>query len=290
MLVRQKVLLNLISEFGGRISRMRLVKLAFLFAHDSAGGPPAAAYQFLPYRFGPFSFTLYHDLDKLVDGGCLQILSRRDLCLSKDFAREETALVNDTAYRIKRIVNDYGGLSLSVLVDLIYSHYPWFTLQSDLPNRQEIRPLTAECAIYTAGYEGLQVDGFVGLLLRNGIKSLIDVRANPISRSYGFHGRTLARICRRFRIQYRHLPQLGVPSSWRVELNDPADYDRLFQRYVTQVLKHREDALTDLGVIMASVPSALVCYESDPRFCHRSRLANALSKITSLEVLDLNGG
>ena len=226
----------------------------------------------LPYRFGPFSFTLYHELGRLTDGGCLQALSRHDLSLPTAYDWGETALQADIAARVRRINQEYGGLSTSALIDLTHERYPWFTMHSVLQERRAAKPLTAECAIYTAGYEGWQVDGFVNLLLRRGIKSLIDVRANPISRCYGFHGRTLARICRRLGIQYRHLPQLGVPSSWRVELNDPADFDRLFQRYVTQVLEHREDVLTDLGEIMSSVPSALVCYESDPRFCHRSRL------------------
>ena len=133
MLARQKVLLKLISESGGKMTRMRLVKLAFLYAQDSAGGPPAAAYQFLPYRFGPFSFTLYHELGRLTDGGCLQALSRHDLSLPTAYDWGETALQADIAARVRRINQEYGGLSTSALIDLTHERYPW--------NRGSRRPI-----------------------------------------------------------------------------------------------------------------------------------------------------
>ena len=50
-------------------SRIRLVKLAFLVSHVLRDSGYAAPYDFVPYKYGPFSFVLYRDLSKLIESG-----------------------------------------------------------------------------------------------------------------------------------------------------------------------------------------------------------------------------
>lgn len=54
----------------------------------------------------------------------------------------------------------------------------------------------APIAVDTAGYEGKSIDMFFDYLLRQGIKTIVDVRFNPGSRKYGFskkHFREIAK-------------------------------------------------------------------------------------------------
>lgn len=290
MYVRQRVLLNLLLESGGRMSRSRLVILAFLYAHDGLKKPPAASvYQFLPYRNGPYSFTLRRDLRKLVGEGHLLVLPRRELSLPGEAVPESAVLPGGLARRVRHFVWLYGGLSLTQLVGLIHEQNAWFAMSGTLRDQWAVRPPPAKCAIYTAGCEGRQVDGFIDLLLRRGIKSLVDVRADPESRRYGFDGKTLPRICRRLGIRYRHLPQLGVPPAWRPKPQGSSDYgQQFFERRVRRVLEQEGGVLAQLGRMMSSTPAVLLG-EADPRRGHCSRLAETLSEMTGLERRDLGG-
>src|ERR1022692_6582 len=64
MFSRQRAILRLIEREGGSIARLRLVKLAFLLSREKKA-PRAGVYDFVPYKHGPFSFTLYHELRSL---------------------------------------------------------------------------------------------------------------------------------------------------------------------------------------------------------------------------------
>src|SRR5258706_15941913 len=68
MFSRQRAILRLVENEGGRIERLRLVKLAFLVSREPES-PRIGVYEFVPYRRGPFSFTLYHELNSLVRDG-----------------------------------------------------------------------------------------------------------------------------------------------------------------------------------------------------------------------------
>ncbi len=281
MLSRQKVLLHLIYGSGGCVSRLRLIKLAFLFSR-LPGIPPAAAYEFVPYHYGPFSFTLYHDLGKLVEQGML----RRDSLSAAITSPLLPAFDRELEGRVRGLLGSCAGMDTKDLVSRVYQAYPWYASRSiRVPGRHPL-PL-APHAVYTSGYEGLQVDGFLDRLLRAGIRRVIDVRANPVSRSYGYHRSTLAKLCERVGLDYVHRPELGIPSVWRTDLDSPAAYGRLFQRYDQEILPARQAELAAAASLIAEMPSVLTCYEADPRFCHRSRLANRIAEITRMEVKEL---
>ena len=287
MFTREKVLLALLDRAGGGMSRTRLVKLAFFFAQENPDYPAGAVYQFVPYRFGPFSFTLYHELERLAQAGAVSVASGRLLRPGGNAGGRAWTLEARVSEAVDRVYRRYGGLSTPSLIEAAYTQYPWYMLKSDRIEKRAVRPQAGERKVYTAGYEGRQVDGFLALLLRHGIEVLLDVRANPVSRRYGFHRNTLARICRRLGLEYRHLPEVGVPSEWRVDLGTDGSHSALFRRYEREILPAREDVIRQIARSMQDKPAVLVCYEADVRLCHRSRLARAVSLMSGLEICDL---
>ena len=148
------------------------------------------------------------------------------------------------------------------------------------------RPV-AEPAVYTAGCEGLSVDGFLNMLIRHGIKHLIDVRRNPVARRYGYHKKTLDRLCGLLDIEYTHVPEQGIESRERQTLQSPADYRALFERYESETLKRETQAIQRVSDVMTKEPSVLFCVEAHPSKCHRSRVAQAVAERTSLPVRHL---
>ena len=70
MFSRQRAILRLVENEDGRVDKLRLVKLAFLVSRE-IGAPRAGIYDFVPYKRGPFSFTLYHELSALERDGWL---------------------------------------------------------------------------------------------------------------------------------------------------------------------------------------------------------------------------
>ena len=288
MFLRQKILLSLIeSEPGQTISRLKLVKLCFLLNREWKNAPSGAVYEFLPYKYGPFSFTLYQELDGLCRNGELEMHGEKDIGKVPD---RPSAVLDSGPRQILRFINSrFGSMPLPSLIDAIYAKYPWFTLNSDRLEKRAAAIPIVPCQIYTAGYEGMQVDGFLNLLLERGMRRLIDVRANPVSRKYGFHKSTLSRLCANVGLEYLHLPELGIPSDWRSDLAAPADYSRLFARYEVEVLPAARSAAARQQAIAAlrEKPSVLVCQEADPQCCHRLRLARCLARETKLPVGEL---
>jgi uncharacterized protein (DUF488 family) len=283
MLNRQKTLLFLLQAAGRPVQRMELTKWCFLLRHEfgSAGG--SAFYDFVPYRFGPFSFGLYQEAGKLEQNGYL-VAPDGDSWTATDIAAH-MAPPSDVLDDVVRLLSRWKRRSLESLVDYVYERYPAFTVNSERRKLAE-RPKTSP-AVFTAGYESLSVDAFLNLLVESGIERLIDVRQNPVARRYGFHRSTLSILLGRLGIDYVHVPELGIPSSFRQQLATYADYERLFKKYEAKTLSTEESAIGNVARLVAERPSVLVCMEADPEYCHRSRLASRVAAETSLPVTHL---
>ena len=141
--------------------------------------------------------------------------------------------------------------------------------------------------IYTVGYEGRSVDRFFDHLLRSGMEAILDVRANPISRKYGFAKRSLSEIADRLGVVYHHLPKLGIPSALRGGAGDFNSHQRLLERYQYEMLPRQATEIDRLIRLLRQRPCALVCLEKDARQCHRGRLAQAASAKSGLPVKHL---
>lgn len=293
VLIRQKTVLSLLTQAGKPLSPTVFVKLVFLLRQETGLERGASFYDFVPYKFGPFSFTLYWELGALrKDGYVTPEEERVALCgRTLDLAREQASdLPASFRAAVSEVLDRYGRMNQRALVQDVYTRYPWFALNSELPERRLAsiqRPKKAPPAVYTAGYEGRSVEAFLNDLLKRGIRVVVDVRANPISRKYGFSGLRLSEFCRKLGLEYRHVPSLGIPSTARTGLNGFASYQRLLNRYEQAMLPERLAEVDDVGRLMRRQPSVLVCVEKDVRCCHRSRLADAVAGMTGLDVVHL---
>jgi len=293
VLTRQKVVLGLLEHMGGRARRTLLVKLAFLLRHETVLREDHTFYEFVPYKYGPFSFALYHELRALEQDG--YVASTNDAFCLRDMARgltrEKVAeLPWPVQCDVRAVVSKYGQMSHRLLVKDLYARYPWFAIRSQLtdllpPNLPGT--IKAQPAVYTAGYEGWSVDGFFHHLLRSGIQAILDVRANPISRKYGFAKRTFSDTAERLGLGYHHLPELGIPSDRRADLNDYESHQRLLDWYQQDILAQRLADIDRLIDLLRQQPSVLVCMEKDVRCCHRGRLGQVTSERSGLAVRHL---
>ncbi len=283
---RRRAVLRLLANEGRHTPRLRLFKLAFLLSRDLEAGTRQAGYEFCPYKYGPYSFTLDHDLSALARQGWV--------ALTEDGVRLPPRLPDAAsrpapwlARRVDALSARYRERSTSGILRDVYRDHPWFTVNSADSARRAVRRPVGELAIYTVGYQGLLVDGLLDLLLRRGIRVLADVRRNAVSRRYGFHRGTLRDLCAKLGIEYRHLPELGVPSAWRAELSEDGDVARLMDRYECEILERQVDDVGHAAMCAAAAPTAFLCMEADARQCHRSRLGRRLAAVTGLEVREL---
>jgi len=285
VLNRQKILLLMLREAGRSVGRVELMKWCFLLRHESPSGGGGSFYDFVPYRYGPFSFSLYQEIGKLEEFSYVQSDGEQAWKLNPECEAPAAAVDASLKGDIKSIVSRCKRLSTNQLLDYVYSRYPEFTVNSErqrLANRAR-----AEVAVYTAGYETLSVDRFLNMLVRNGVERLIDVRNNPVSRRYGFHKSTLARLCGRLAIEYVHFAELGIRTEVRREFEGPSGRELMFDRYERTTLVHEQASVLEVAHLLAERPSVLVCMEAEPVCCHRSRLAKPLSMMTGLPITHL---
>lgn len=287
MLNRQRTLLYLLKKAGGAATRIKLTKWSFLLKHEtsSRGGP--AFYDFVPYKYGPYSFCLQHEIAELAKKGIIDETDGTTWRIGYAFNGEIPRLSNveDAALIMLR----YDAMTTSDLMETVYSRYPWFTINSHRRiERTDKRP-RADIGIYTIGYEGLSVDRFLNSLLHSGICCVADVRNSQISRRYGFHQKTLSRLCDKLGIRYCSFRELGIPSESRRDLQALRDYQMLFRKYREEVLENGSASLSKLGKLILEAPTALLCMEADSRLCHRSILAEHMGESLNLRIVHLGG-
>lgn len=284
MLKRQRILLHLLKRADKPLTRIELTKWCFLLRHEmpSQGGP--SFFDFVPYQYGPFSFSMYQELDKLAAQSFIETPDDKSVVLTP-LGESEASSPSGVAQDVEVLVTRFRGMSTNRLLDYVYDRFPEFTVNSVREKRAQ-RP-TAVPNVYTAGYEKCSVDQFLSVLVSSGIRRLIDVRMNPVARRYGFHKSTLQRLCGKLSIDYRHLPELGIHSSQRQHLATREDYDTLFLEYQQTTLKEEQAAISRVVELVAELPSVLVCMEADPCFCHRLRLASVVADRTGLKIVNL---
>jgi uncharacterized protein (DUF488 family) len=132
-------------------------------------------------------------------------------------------------------------------------------------------------SLYTIGYEGRGLDGFLRALAAAGVTLLCDVRRNPASRKPGFAKSALAAACAEVGIRYEHLPELGIAAADRHRARTPAKHEALLCAYERDALPKQTEALASIqGWIAAGECVALTCFEREPECCHRHCVAQAL--------------
>lgn len=292
---RQKILLALLDAFGGKQTATDFQKYLFLYTTNCE---KEKSYDFVPYKFGCFSFQAAVDKRRLIEKGHLNDsdsweIVKSDISYSHQLKKGEPQ-------KIERFVNNFKSIKGKKLIHHVYTEYPYFAIHSQIaevtlsadelslvknskPTKRRTRLLA------TIGYEGGSIENYLNRLIINDIRLLVDVRKNPISRKYGFSKNTLARLSASVGVDYIHIPELGIESSDRKNLATQSDYERIFKTYELTVLKEQGAALRELLALHKSNRRiALTCFEKEHSQCHRSRVVNKLLELDrALEVTHL---
>lgn len=281
---RQKTLLALLHALGGQSGKTDFQKLLFLYCRRVGADAP---YDFVPHRFGAYSFSAKRDRLKLQELGLLAPVDRWELTSE---GRRVASQLPVTA-EVSRTARELPACRGDDLVALTYRRFPWYATRSEIATRvlenddAALARIDAEkCAdrgggLLTIGYEGHSLESYLDALLRAGTSILCDVRRNPLSRKYGFSKSTLREGCNAVGIRYEHLPELGIASDRRRTLETQADYDALFADYEREDLPHQGDAIGQIAAwIVANERVTLTCYEHLPHQCHRHCVAEAVER------------
>lgn len=282
--VRQRQLLTLLDALGGRVGNLDFQKLLFLYCQEPGID---AFYEFVPYRFGAFSFTSYADRRKLTERGYLAGDEKHWRLV--DAGRAVAGQSRDL--QVSAFAQRHRGLRGDALVAETYRRWPYYATRSEIAERvlrgddaaleqiEAARPRAKPIALATIGYEGRTLENYLNVLLRASVTLLCDVRKNPISRKYGFSKKALAAGCQKMGIRYEHVPDLGITSDKRRNLDSQSDYDELFADYEANSLPKQKPALAKIRQwIREGQRVALTCYERLPEQCHRHCVADALRR------------
>lgn len=281
---RQRVLLTLLDALGGQVTPTDFQKLLFLYTRMQE----VPSYEFVPYKFGCFSFSSYADKRRLIERGLLENDAEQWKLTTEGRAAIRKRPVD--VLGAARFHKDHAELRGNDLVAEVYRKYPYYAIRSEIVDKvlkdkkeRELvakeRPAKAAAGLLTIGYEGKCLETYLNQLLRAGVTVLCDVRRNPLSRKYGFSKTTLRGACESLGIRYEHLPELGIPSEERRELNTQADYDALFEDYERDSLPHQTAALDTIrSWIKDGDRVALTCFELHPHQCHRHCVAEAIER------------
>lgn len=276
---RHKVLLSTIEELNkvGINSRIAIVKSIFLLREEHNFNEKMPFYHFFAYKYGPFSHLCFDDLRKLRDNNFIDdeettITKTGELVLN-EVGREHNSTIKTV---LKSFPNE------KKITDYVYQKYPQYTIKSELI---EQKPEKSSSGFFTIGYEGKDIDQFLNALVSNQIELLIDIRRNPFSMNFIYIKDALMKKLKDVDIDYLHIPELGIESEERKNLNTKADYEDLFVKY-RQTLPIKEVYINRIIELGITKRIALLCFEADCNFCHRGEVAKVI-KNKKHEVINL---
>lgn len=283
MFYRRKVILALIQLLGGELEKIRIQKLLFLF-NQKIKKPE---YEFVPYKFGCYSYSANADLITMVKKG--ELVENENNYLKKSSIDFIKALKPEDKKNLTEVVSLYGKMSNSALIKHTYVNFPYYAINSTIADSildanqllkvKNQKNTTEQTILFTIGYEGVSLENYLNKLIKNDVKLLIDVRRNPLSMKYGFSKSLLKKYCESLGINYLHIPEVGISSDLRQELNSQSDYDNLFKDYKKTTLQETEAyQKTILDLLIQHKRIALTCFEADICQCHRKPLAEAIAK------------
>lgn len=282
MYYRRKILLNLISAFGKQgIEKIKLQKLLFLLCQEQK----KPAFDFVPYKYGCFSFQANKDLSVLE--GHYQLIKQTG---TKWLIKQpiDIELKAKERQAVDALLKKFKQQSNNQVVSYVYDNYPYYAIKSewDMTPKQKksaqdvketIKAKNQKC-LFTIGYEGRSIDAYLNILAQNNISALCDVRKNPISMKYGFSKNQLGKYCENLGIAYEHIPELGIDSYQRQNLKTKQDYQSLFKVY-EKTLSRRIGGLNRVMELLKKHRRvALTCFEKDYENCHRHCVNNYLQK------------
>ncbi|MCE7056885.1 DUF488 domain-containing protein [Algoriphagus sp. AGSA1] len=288
MFYRRKLILGLLEIFEGHLPKISLQKLLLLITQKQ--GEPT--YDFVPYKFGCYSFSANADLSTMVKKG---ILSETKEQFSKVDDQNYFSQLKATDQKIiGEVKSQYGHMSANGLMRHTYINFPYWAIKSTkareilndtyMARVENQKPVRNDITLFTIGYEGISLEEYLNRLIRNDVKVLVDVRNNPKSMKFGFSQSTLRRYCESLGIGYVHFPEVGIVSEKRQTLESQADYDRLFEGYKSTTLKSTGTTQQKiLNLLKLKQRIALTCFEAEICQCHRKHLAESITSLPEWE-------
>jgi len=277
---RQRFLLDFIRQLENGVTNTELQKLVFMHTMKNK----TDLYEFIPYKFGAYSFQLAEDLDILNKDEYL-VLGETRVKAAGEYS--QTNLFNIETER----GND--------LIRKAYREYPYYTINSETINNLfygteaeqfnsvKQKYIQSEQSLFTIGYEGKSIEAFINSLIVNGVNLLCDVRKNPLSRKFGFSKGKLEHITDTVGIKYVHIPDLGIESDKRNSLETAEDYHTLFNEYA-ETLPTLERYLEQIySLLKSNNRIALMCYEKDAVMCHRHVIRDYITNAHEVRSEDL---
>jgi len=291
LFTRQRLLLTLLDALNAPVGNPDFQALLFLYTQECEKEP---SYEFVPHRFGAFSFTVDADKRRLMEAGLLaQDEERWALTESGRKAARQKAV---QSLFVDEFGRRYRTLRGDVLLAEQFRRFPYYATRSENLNRvlpdsksrkfvTEVRSTESKPGLLTIGYEGRSLEAYLNLLIQNSVTLLCDVRRNPFSRKFGFSRSTLSSACEDVGIRYEHLPELGIDADERRGLKTRAEYDGLFAHYERHDLPKQGAVLEKIrGWVKAGERVALTCYEAEAGECHRHCVAEALERLKGVKL------
>ena len=274
----------LLQLFEGELEKIHLQKLLFLFTQLQT----KAEYDFIPYKFGCYSYSANADMTAMVTRGFLNEYEKS--FVKKDKINYLKQLKPADLKLLQETKTNYGKMSATALMKHTYLNFPFYATRSDaaanilskaeLQKVNDAKPKINKTILFTIGYEGISLEEYLVRLLKNNVKVLVDVRSNPLSMKYGFSKSQLKRYCENLDIQYLHFPEVGILSEQRQGLNTQKDYDKLFISYRNLNLAKTTTTQNKLlSLLNLHKRIALTCFESDINQCHRKHLAESIEAL-----------
>ena len=130
--------------------------------------------------------------------------------------------------------------------------------------------------VYTIGYEGRTFEDFLDVLNEHGISAVADVRANPHSKRTEFSYEFLKEKLESEGLRYYSFKKLGTPKKLREAFKSGRISWHTFKMKFLEHLSRNFRAFEELERIANDVPTVLMCYERNPKKCHRSIIAEIL--------------
>lgn len=284
MYYRRKLVLALLQAFEGKLEKLNLQKLLFLVTRKQA----EKSYDFIPYKFGCFSFQANADLHTLKKYNAVTETEKAWVCV--DDTNYFDVLKREDQSLILYAKKNYSHLNSRDLIKLTYQQYPYYatksTIAKEVLNEEELKKVEAQkrkksdTLLFTIGYEGVSLETYINKLIINDVRVLCDVRKNSLSMKYGFSKSQLKNACEGVGIKFYHIPEVGIQSEKRQELNCQADYDLLFQDYRDNVLATETKKQAEIFQLLKDEKRiALTCFEKNIHQCHRKHLANAIKDL-----------
>ena len=284
MFYRRKIILAILQIFGGRLEKINLYKLLLILTKRQE----KPEYDFIPYKFGCYSFSLHADLVTMYKK---ELLFDEDIAVQKLDNKNYLSIVNDTDKKlIVALHEEFINSTVDELMYYTYTKYPYTAINSlkaksllshiEFARVKNCISATDKIILFTIGYEGISLEEYLNRLIKNDVKVLVDVRNNPLSQKYGFSKNQLQGFCKSLNIEYLHFGEVGIESKHRQVLNNQNDYNTLFNSYKKETIPNTLTTQKKiLNLLIEKQRIALTCFEANICQCHRKHLADAITNL-----------